>query len=427
MKKHFHFAIIQLWLQANLIKKTHYIKIMFSPFKRTKESNIKLYYLLTISTNLWFGASNWLYVWRRFMSFGQLGWIDAIGFAFSLLLDIPTGALADIFGKRLTLILSNVCTGTGIFVIAFSNSLTGIFIGNMITQVGWAMYSGASDALIYDTLLDIKKERLFAQVLAKANMLMSYAAAAGYFLGGIFYAVYWRLPHIIWGLSYLPAIIFSYLLVEPILDTEKFSLSGYFNKIRLGMRELWLPQLRKYLILILILLGVYFLYTWGFVRPAIATSFGFYAREQSIILPILTLSCAYLIRFLPAIQNRISHLKGLTILSIIMAAGFLFAAFPIGYFGIVPMFLIALAGKFATPWVSIVINKEISSSYRATTLSTVSLISKIPYVLIAILIGQAAENNLLSAFCFGLSFVIIIFTFISTTMAIVKPKPARSL
>lgn len=389
---------------------------MVLPFKRSTASNIKLYYLLTISTNLWFGASSWLYVWRRFMSFGQLGWVDGIGFGFSLLLDIPTGALADIFGKRITLILSNICAGIGITIIAFANSLPAIFIGNMILQLGWAMFSGASDAITYDSLLIEKKEHLFAAVLSKANQYMSYAASVGYFFGGLLYTMHWRLPHIMWALSYIPALIFSFLLTEPHVNTNRFSAKEYMQKINLGIKELLLPQLRKYILLIFVLLGIYFLYTWGFVRPAIATYFGFYSKEQSIILPILTLSCAFLIQYLPAVRKRISNFKGLTILALIMAFGFLLSAFPIGYWGIVPMFLIAFAGKFASPWVSIIVNKEISSEYRATTLSTISLLSKIPYVLVAVLIGQAAEKNMLPQFNMGIAGIILFVLIISSVL-----------
>lgn len=361
------------------------------------------------------------------MSFGQLGWVDALGFGFSLILDIPTGAFADIFGKKITLILSNVFAGVGILFIAFSNSLTGIFIGNMITQVGWAMYSGAADALAYDSLLNMKKEDLFSLVLAKANQYMSYAAAFGYFVGGLLYTLYWRMPHIVWGLSYIPAIIVSFLLIEPKIDhKEHFSVKTYLNKIHLGIKELLLPQLRKYILLIFILLGVYFLYTWGFVRPAIATSFGFYSKEQSIILPILTLSTAFLIQYLPFIQRRISGFMGLSILAGIMAVGFFLSAFPIGYWGIIPMFLIVIAGKFGGPWVSTIVNKEISSQYRATTLSTVSLLSKVPYVLIAVLIGAAVEKNMLSQFCLLLATAILLITMISGGLYL-KAKKAQTI
>ncbi len=375
--------------------------------------NITLFYLLTISTNLWFGASNWLYVWRRFMNFGQLGWVDAIGFGVSLLLDIPTGAFADIFGKRLTLILSNFFALVGILLIASSNSLMGIFIGNIITQIGWAMYSGASDALVYDSLLQMKKQELFSLVLSRAQQYMSYAAAFGYFVGGLLYTVQWRLPHIVWGLSYLPAIIFSFLLTEPKIKAEYFSVKEYMNKIHFGIKALLLPQLRKYILLMFILLGAYFLYTWGFVRPAIATSFGFYSQEQSIILPILMLSSAFLLQYLPLIQRKINGFMGLSILSFMLVIAFFLSGFPIGNWGVIPMFLIVIAGKFGGPWISIIVNKEISSKYRATTLSTISLLTKVPYVLIAVLIGSALEKNLLSLFCFILAGVILLITLIS--------------
>jgi len=393
---------------------------MFAWVAKGKERNVMLFYILTASTNLWFAASNWLYVWRRFMSFGELGWVDGIGFGFSVLLEVPSGALADILGKRITLIMSNIAATCGILLIALGNTFWEIFIGNLIVQFGWALYSGASEAMAYDSLIDLRKEHLFSQVLAKSNLVMSYAAAFGYYVGGFLYDIHWRMPHIVWGLSYVPAIIASFLIIEPISDTEKFTMQGYWNKIVLGTKELFIPKLRKYLIIIFILLGVYFLYTWGFIRPAIATSFGFYSKEQSIILPVLTLACAYLIQFLPAIKRRLSTSAGLTILSTMLAFGFLLSALPIGYWGIVPMFLIALAGKFSGPWISILINEEISSAYRATTLSTVALFSKIPYVVGAVVIGSAFEDGYLMQFCLGMGLTILVVTAISYSVIRLK-------
>ena len=138
-----------------------------------------------------------------------------------------------------------------------------------------------------------------------------------------------------------------------------------------------------------------------------ATSFGFYAKEQGIILAGLTLMGAFIVQLIPIIKKKISDFSGLIILSIMMAVGFFAASFPIGYFGLFAMLIIAIAAKLADPWISIVINQAIPSKYRATTLSTAALITRIPYVLIAVVAGNSIQAGNLSGFNMAVAMVII--------------------
>ena len=193
-------------------------------------------------------------------------------------------------------------------------------------------------------------------------------------------------------------IIASYFFIEPKFDTEKFSFKKYFNQLLAGVRELTQTELKKYIGFFFVLVGVYYLYSWGFVRPAIATSFGFLSREQAIILPALTIMGAFLVRLIPKFKNYVSDVTGLIILSIFMSIGFLLSTFNLGWYGLIPMILIAIAGHLATPWISIIVNKKIESKDRATTLSTIALLTKLPYVLIVITVGKMVEAGTLATF-----------------------------
>ncbi len=385
---------------------------------QSKKRNIILFYLLTAAMSCWFIGSNWIYFWTKYMTYGQLGWIDAIGFGFGMLLEIPSGAVADLLGKRKTILYGLLAGAVGVYLISFSSSMNLIFMGWMITQICFAFYSGAAEALVYDTLVDIKEEKTFDKVITKSSEIESYVTAASMFLGGVFYAWHFRLPHIMWATSFLVGVVLAWFLIEPNADTEKFSLKAYAKQLLTGFKELAVPELRRYIGFFFILVGVYFMYAWSFVRPAIATSFGFLAKEQSMILPILTLYGAFAVRTIPYFKKRISGLKGLLILSGFMATGFFLASFPIGVAGLIPMFLIATAGKLATPWISILINKKIDSRYRATTLSTVALLNKVPYVLIAVVVGKMIENNKLDIFNQATAFVVILVAGVSVLLVL---------
>ncbi len=349
------------------------------------------------------------------MTFGQLGWTDALGFAFGMILEIPSGAIADLIGKRKTILFGAIAGVVGTFLMTFSGSYMGMTIGWLITQICYAFYSGAAEALAYDTLVDLHEEERFDAVITKVSGLESYATAASAMIGGFIYDFNNRLPHVLWWFSFIVLVVLAYFLIEPKVDTEKFSLKKYLHQLGVGFKELTHTSLRKFIGFFFILSGIYYMYSWGFIRPAIATSFGFFAKEQAIIVPALTLLGAISIALLPKIRERLSDSLGLTILSIMMAGGFIMSAYPVGYFGLIAMILIAIAGKFSYPWISIIINKKIESQYRATTLSTVALFTKIPYVLLAVVAGKMIQDGKLGDFNLRIGLFTLIVALLSLT------------
>jgi len=89
-----------------------------------------------------------------------------------------------------------------------------------------------------------------------------------------------------------------------------------------------------------------------------------------------------------------------------LGLGFLGAALPLGTNGFFVLLLIGIVGSLSTPWISVVVNREIESKYRATTISTISLVSKIPYVVAAVLAGTMIDGG--TFWLFNLSVGIII-------------------
>lgn len=358
------------------------------------------------------------------MTYGQVGLVDSVGFALALVLDIPTGALADLLGKKRTILIAMVLSSIGTYFIASSTSLAQLFWGWMVASIGITFYSGAAEALAYDSLAEHKNEHEYQHIISTSHSISLFTLAAATLIGGFLYAYNFRLPQYLWMLGYLFGIVFALLLKEPTVDTFKFSFSNYFNQLALGVKELLAPALRSYFPFFFILLGVEFIYGWGLVRPAMATSFGFYAKEQSIILSALALLSAVIIRFIPYLRKKISDIKGLIFLTTLTAVSFFIGSFHIGYYGIFVMIMLAIVGKLGYPWISIVVNHHIPSVYRATTLSSVSFITKIPYILLAVVAGNAVQNGYLWVFTAGMAAAIVVGIILSLMLYIYSPKPA---
>ncbi len=98
--------------------------------------------------------------------------------------------------------------------------------------------------------------------------------------------------------------------------------------------------------------------------------------------------------------------------------GFLAAAFPIEHYGFWAMFAIGIAGRLASPWISIVVNKHLESQYRATSLSAIALVTRIPYAVIAITAGQLVEQGQLPTFNFTVAGIVFTVSGISLAYVI---------
>lgn len=103
------------------------------------------------------------------------------------LLDIPTGYLSDLLGRKETLILASLFKGVGGTVLAFSHEMKGFLSAYVFIGIGNSLYSGADVALLYETneaIQDEKKEPL-SQVFGKRIYFSQLGMVAASIIGGM--------------------------------------------------------------------------------------------------------------------------------------------------------------------------------------------------------------------------------------------------
>ena len=73
-------------------------------------------------SNLWFIGAVWLYFYRLFITDQQVGFLDGMAFGIGLVAQIPTGALADRFGRDKITRLGLILEGVGLLTQALHNN-----------------------------------------------------------------------------------------------------------------------------------------------------------------------------------------------------------------------------------------------------------------------------------------------------------------
>ena len=66
------------------------------------------------------------------------------------LCEVPTGVLADLYSRRLSLIVSAVVSGIGMVLVGLAPSPTSVLLAMALWGLGWTFRSGAEDAWLAD-------------------------------------------------------------------------------------------------------------------------------------------------------------------------------------------------------------------------------------------------------------------------------------
>lgn len=348
------------------------------------------------------------------MTYGQLGVVDALAFAFGMFMEIPTGAVADMVGKRWTMFLAMLSNGIGFVVMGMSNSLEGLLGGFLLAQIGWAFYSGASEAMVYDSLKADKREGVFDRLLSRVGVLVMLTLMSAALIGGVMYHINERLPHVAWGVVFLVGAVVSYGIIEPRVEGEStpvFTLKAYFQQFREGFIQLAQPALRGIIIPIIVIRGAGFMFMMGVIHPIMAVHFGFDADAQAVLATFLYVGAMVGSAFAPQMRHKFGNYGGLMLGGILISVGYMGAILPtsLAILGVLGMFGIRLGSSAATVISATIINDRIPSQSRSTTLSTIALFVRLPYVVTAMIAGVMAESGTFGWFglVFGASVLLV--------------------
>jgi len=102
-----------------------------------------------------------------------------------VLLEVPTGTVADRLGKRTSLLAGSATLTVGLVLYAASSSFVAFLVAEIVMAVGIALTSGADSAMLYDTLkrLDRADEYERREGSARAVQMVSFAICC--VVGGI--------------------------------------------------------------------------------------------------------------------------------------------------------------------------------------------------------------------------------------------------
>ncbi|WP_308557718.1 MFS transporter [uncultured Sneathia sp.] len=184
----------------------------------TIQQKINIYYILSIIINLAltvFGAITYIFLIKSGFSYQQIGIYLSTFWITSMLFEIPTGILVDVYKQKKTLIFSSLIRVIGIFMLAFNfGSLFIILLSAIITGFSEAFLSGNLGTWIVNEINKSNEDIELNIIFSRLNIFsIIFGILSGYIGSDFLFKIDIKLPFIVSSVFLLIFCMLVYLLL----------------------------------------------------------------------------------------------------------------------------------------------------------------------------------------------------------------------
>ncbi len=163
-----------------------------------------------LSPMLYFAPAFFVLYFRGInLTITQISILIAIGPLFSLISEVPTGAFADLYGRKASVLLSYFLAAIGYGMLIFFKDFFALAAVFAFIGIAMTFSSGAKEAWVFD-LIRNRSKSLFAHYTAKIQAINAFGLIASGLLGVLLVKIFGLF--IIW-----PAVMFSYFVSFAVL------------------------------------------------------------------------------------------------------------------------------------------------------------------------------------------------------------------
>jgi len=350
----------------------------------------------------------WLPIWvvyltdERGFSLTQITVLDAPFWLLMVLLEVPTGAVADRWGRKLSLSLGALVYTVTIVGFGLAPNYWLVLASYLLWAVAWTLFSGADSAFVFDSLKADGREHEYEKVYGRAWAVDSAASIAGLLIGAPLAAAtaLW-VPIVLSGAFIFVAWLVSLTMREP--PRSGGQRAAYLEGIRAAASLTWREREIRYVVLMAAAVMAVTVSSFILVQPFLVShgvtvaNLGWFGVPGHL-LSIAAAVSAYRLTGLLGVRRTILLLPLLSLLSLTVLSTVDHLAAYAAYHP-----LLSVVWGLYQPVVSSYVNVRIPSAYRATILSFSQLVLSLMTAPLEPAMGAIAdERGLLGAYRLGL-------------------------
>ncbi|MBQ2990484.1 MAG: MFS transporter [Clostridia bacterium] len=165
------------------------------------------------------GGAAWVaLLYARGFSMVQIGIAEGVFHIASLLFEIPSGVISDVFGRRRSMALSQMASIVSSLLMVASRSFYGVCAALVFSAFSYNFASGAREALAYDSLKSEGKHEYYLRYSALEMSIYRVCSAAATLLAGFTLWLGYRRANLLDAAFALAALVLALRLREVTLD-----------------------------------------------------------------------------------------------------------------------------------------------------------------------------------------------------------------
>ena len=318
----------------------------------------------------------WIVYQSQFLSYTQIATFASLAILTEVFMQIPTGAFADIFGRRHSLALGNLFMAIPLFLLAIFPTPGIMPIYAIMWGSGRAFCMGTSKPILYETLTKYAFTAQYQKILSNSLICFQLSAAISTILGGYLYQIKPNLPYIVSGIVSLLGVFTAYLFIED-RDHSNFHLSHFVATIKGGIVAISdTSYMLRLTLLFCLTLGIAQAAQQQLIQPyMLELGMGDIARSWAAM--IIKISIAFLGAKVISMSKIITHRYFLLLIPVIMILAFIPASFVTIPFAYLTFTLIAFNSGNIELFFSNEIQAHINSKTRSTSISLLRMFASI--------------------------------------------------
>ncbi len=347
------------------------------------------------------------------ISFTQIMILQSIFVASIFLLEVPTGAIADRFGRRVSLALASLSTLAAVLVYTSYPHFALFVLGEILWGAGYALMSGADQSLMYDSLKKIKQEKKSKKFIGRLSSFDVIGIAVGAPFGSmIAQSLGLRFAMLIMAVPICLSFFLCFTFKEPVQKRKKHRKS-YVEVFKGGVKYFRGHKILRVLAFDTVTFSALIFFIVWMYQPLLKQLdiqlmwFGWVLAGITVIELIFMNNFARLENFFGSKKNYLflsALFSGIAFMTLGLTnsiAAVVFLIWVIGGFGLTRKYLFHNY-----------LHKHIESHNRTTVMSTISMCEKFLAFVSYPLVGLLVERSLNQAFVV-LGLVLIVLSIVS--------------
>ena len=358
----------------------------------TLNSNIwKLYAIKASKWMMLFMPIIWLFYEANGLTIRDLFVIQSIYSVTIVLIEIPSGYIADVFGRKNSMVVGTFFSFLGVLTYTLSFGFDGFLVAALCLGVGQSFISGSDTALMYDSLAELNRSEDFIKLEGRTISMGNLAEATAFVIGGFLAQISLRTPFYYQVGIALVGFIIALLLVEPKIARLKDGAIKPWKNIKRIIRYAMMEKsiLRAYIFYSAII-GVATLTMAWFAQPYFKTLeigvvyFGLIGAGLNLAVAIPSF-------YAHEIEKKINTRVLFSLILFFIVGGYFTIAYLDNLWGLAILTLFYITRGVATPVLRDYMNRHTPSEMRATVMSIRSFVIRIFFASTSPMLGYVAD------------------------------------